>query len=47
MAKAKEQSVSKGVVKQHIKRNGVHAKKRSSKIKGSQLYKKPSVGQGK
>jgi ribosomal protein L27 len=32
--------------KSRKKRPGVHAKKGSSKIKGSKLYKKKNVGQG-
>ena len=48
MAKVKEESVArKSFGKDHIKRKGVHAKKRTSKSKGSELYKKPGVGQGK
>lgn len=30
-----------------VKRKGVHAKTKSSKNKGSKLYKKRNIGQGK
>lgn len=30
-----------------IKRKGVHAKTKSSSVKGSKLYKKPYKGQGR
>lgn len=33
--------------KKTIKRKGVHAKTKSSSVKGSKLYKKPYKGQGR
>jgi len=44
---AKKEPVARGIVKNHIKRKGVHAKKKTSKSKGSSLYEKPYVGQGR
>ena len=37
---------SKLAVKHKVTRKGVHAKKKTSKIKSSKLYKKINVGQG-
>ena len=36
-----------GVTKDHIKRRGRHSKKKSSKSKGSDMYRKGYVGQGR
>lgn len=49
MAKVKKQTEASKLYKQKSKvsRPGVHAKTKSSKIKGSKLYVKRSVGQGK
>jgi hypothetical protein len=46
MAKSKVNTTSTFLPKPKRKRPGVHSKKRFSKIKGSKLYKKLSVGQG-
>lgn len=47
MATKKVTSSSSGLLKKtRKKRPGVHAKKGTSKIKNSKLYKKKSVGQG-
>lgn len=46
MAKSKNNSVVTFSAKPKPKRKGIHAKTKMSKIKGSKLYKKVSVGQG-
>ena len=45
MAKQTNTTTSKKV-KEKVSRKGVHAKTKSSKVKTSKLYKKPSRGQG-
>jgi hypothetical protein len=46
MAKAQTKTVS-APLNIHISRPGVHAKKKTSKLKTSKLYKKPYRGQGR
>lgn len=46
MAKTKTQTASTYQAKPKVKRPGVHAKTKTSKIKTSKLYRKLSVGQG-
>lgn len=49
MAKVKKQTEASKLykAKPKVRRPGVHAKTKSSNIKGSKLYVKKSVGQGK
>jgi hypothetical protein len=47
MAKAKTQSVVKKVEKTKVRRKGVHAKTKCSKLKSSKNYKKINIGQGR
>lgn len=44
---AKAQSVVKKLEKKKVKRKGIHAKTKSSKLKGSKNYIKLNKGQGK
>ncbi len=44
---AKPTNTSEKISKPKIKRPGVHAKSKSSKLKGSKLYKKAYNSQGK
>lgn len=46
MAKKEKASASSWSAKPKIRRPGVHAKTKSSSIKGSKNYKKPYRGQG-
>lgn len=46
MAKTKTQTTSTYQAKPKVKRPGVHAKTKTSKIKTSKLYKKVGRGQG-
>jgi len=46
MAKAKIQQASKYKSRPKVKRPGVHAKTKSSQVKGSKFYQKLSRGQG-
>ena len=47
MAKAKTQSVVKKIDRPKVKRKGVHAKTKCSKLKSSKNYKKINIGQGR
>lgn len=44
---AKPTNTSEKLVKAKVRRPGVHAKSKSSKLKGSKLYKKAYNSQGK
>lgn len=46
MAKKEKVSASSWSAKPKVRRPGVHAKTKSSSIKGSKNYKKPYKGQG-
>ena len=43
---AKQTNTAEKVIKQRIKRKGIHAKSKTSSLKSSKNYKKINVGQG-